>query len=95
MRDAELTCIAFGDGVAAACATVARRWDRKADLRVLDVRRDSPATAEVVQANHDVAPGTDAVFLLRPDGYVGLTADHHIAQRLGEYLPRLGRGSRP
>jgi 2-polyprenyl-6-methoxyphenol hydroxylase-like FAD-dependent oxidoreductase len=94
MREAELTCVAFGDDAAEACATVARRWDQEANLRILDVRRDSPTTAEVIEANYDVASGAGAVFLLRPDGYVGLTADHDIAERLGEYLLRLGPGSR-
>jgi 2-polyprenyl-6-methoxyphenol hydroxylase-like FAD-dependent oxidoreductase len=94
MRDAKLTCLAFGDGVADACAGVARRWDQEADLRILDVRRESPATAEVVEANYGVASGARAVFLLRPDGYVGLAADHHIAERLGDYLLRLGFGNR-
>ena len=89
MRDAELTCIAFGTGAAGACTTIARQWDQKADLRILDVRRDSPATAEVVQAGYGVAPDDEVAFLVRPDGYVGLTADNHIAERLGDYLPRL------
>lgn len=47
------------------------------------------ATAEVVQANYGVASGDEVAFLVRPDGYVGLTADDHIAERLGNYLPRL------
>jgi len=89
MRDAELTCIAFGDGATGACATIARQWDQETGLRILDVRRDSPATAQVVQANYGVAPGDEVAFLVRPDGYVGLTADDHIAERLADYLPRL------
>ena len=91
MREAEWTVLAFGDGVAEACATVARRSHHEAELRILDVRRDSPATAEVVAATYGVA--SRAVFLLRPDGYVGLAADRQAAERLGEYLLRLGFGN--
>jgi hypothetical protein len=94
MREAEWTCLAFGDGVAEDCAAVARRSDRKAEVRILDVRRDSPATAEVVAATYGVAPRASAMFLLRPDGYVGLAADHQVAERLGEYLLRWGFGNR-
>jgi 2-polyprenyl-6-methoxyphenol hydroxylase-like FAD-dependent oxidoreductase len=88
MRDAELTCVAFGDGAARACAAIARQWG-SGGLCVVDVRRDSPATIEAIQTSYGVAPGTEVAFLVRPDGYVGLTADDHIAERLGEYLPRL------
>ena len=89
MHDAEFTCIAFGDNAAEASAIIARRWDEEMGFCVIDVRRDSPITAEVVQSIYGVAPGDEAVFLVRPDGYVGLTADDHIAERLTDYLPRL------
>lgn len=89
MRDADLTCITFGDGPAQAGATIARRWARRADLRVLDVAHLSSATADVVAAIYGVCAADEAAFLVRPDGYIGLAADDDVARRLAEYLPRL------
>lgn len=87
MRETELTYVAFGDLAASAAATAARRWG--SGLRILDVRRESPGTAETVRAHSGVAPDDEVAFLVRPDGFVGLTAGDDIAQRLGDYLPRL------
>jgi 2-polyprenyl-6-methoxyphenol hydroxylase-like FAD-dependent oxidoreductase len=89
MRDTEFTCIAFGDAAAEACDTITRHGDPEIDVRVLDVRRESPTTAETVQAGYGVATGDGTLFLVRPDGYVGLTAEDHFTERLGDYLPRL------
>jgi 2-polyprenyl-6-methoxyphenol hydroxylase-like FAD-dependent oxidoreductase len=95
MREAELTCIAFGDGPAAASAAVARRWGQAMGIRVLDVRRDSAETAVAIQASYGVAASDEVAFLVRPDGYVGLTAEDHVAERLSDYLRRLAPRPNP
>ena len=61
----------------------------------VNVDRDSPATAEIVRAIYDVAPGEEVAFLLRPDGYIGLVADSQIGKRLEAYLSRIAASSIP
>ncbi len=89
MRDTEFTCLAFGDRAARACAGLAGRWPQATGV-VLDVRRDSPATAEIVQGIYGVPEDCAAALLVRPDGHVGLAAEDDIAGRLDAYLARLG-----
>jgi hypothetical protein len=89
IRQTELTCLAFGEEPADACARVARRWGQSVDLQVLDVQRDSAATAVAVQASYGVAPGDEMAFLVRPDGCVGLASEDHIEQQLDDYLRQL------
>jgi 2-polyprenyl-6-methoxyphenol hydroxylase-like FAD-dependent oxidoreductase len=92
MRDTELTCIAFGSRATAACTGIARRQRTHAEVAVLDVRRDSPATAETVERIYGVTRGDEIAFLVRPDGHIGLAVDDDFGRRLDDYLPRLCAG---
>jgi len=89
IRRADFTCIAFGDAAAATCAAASQEHTGRISLRVLDVHRDSPATADAVRATYGVPSDAEALFVVRPDGYVGLAADDHYATRLDAYLTRL------
>jgi 2-polyprenyl-6-methoxyphenol hydroxylase-like FAD-dependent oxidoreductase len=81
-RDGRFVALAFGDAATRDCATVAGR----VDLTVLDVRRGSPATADTIGRIYGVAPGEEALFLIRPDGHVGFAAGDRFAERLHAYL---------
>jgi len=89
LRGADLTCIAFGNDAGDACRAVANRWNPTTALRVLDVRRDSPATAETIHGIYDVAEDDQVVVLVRPDGYIGFAANQPIEERLGVYIRRI------
>lgn len=86
---ADMTCIAFGNDAADACHTVANRWNHAAAVHVLDIPRDSPATAEIVHGIYDVAADEQVAFVVRPDGHLGFAANQHIEERLDAYLPRI------
>ncbi|GAA2677211.1 FAD-dependent monooxygenase [Actinoplanes palleronii] len=92
LRGADVTVLAFGDEAAGGGHAVAGRHGSSAVLRILDVRTESPATVGAVQEIYDVASGQEALFLVRPDGHVGLAAEDHFAERLAEHLPRLTAG---
>jgi hypothetical protein len=89
MRDAELTALAFGDEAVKGCNAVVGRHSPLDAVRVLDVRNGSPLSADAIQTIYGVAHDEEALFVVRPDGHIGLAAENHFAERLGRYLPRL------
>ncbi|WFE39296.1 hypothetical protein [Micromonospora sp. WMMD998] len=90
MRGAEFTALAFGDEAVGGCEAVVGRGGPANALRVLDVRRASPGSADAVRAIYGAAP--DSLFVVRPDGHVGLVAVSRFAEELGRYLPLLAGG---
>ncbi|MET9488136.1 FAD-dependent monooxygenase [Nocardia sp. NPDC006630] len=93
LRDAELTCLTFGSRAAGSVNSVARHHHSNIKVQVLEVPRNSPATADILQATYDVTVGDEIAFLVRPDGYIGFAADNNIAEALHDYLSRLLGGS--
>ncbi|BAL88091.1 putative FAD-binding monooxygenase [Actinoplanes missouriensis 431] len=92
MRDVELTALAFGARAAEESDAVLRRHAPADSFRVLDVREHSPSTADTIAAIYGVAPDEEALFLVRPDGHIGLAAGDCFAERLDTYLPHLTPG---
>lgn len=92
MRRTDFVCIAFGVAAVRACHAVGRGRGYPR-VGVLDVRGSSPATAETTQSLYGVSVDDVVVFLVRPDGHVGVAADEDIAARLDRYVSPLFRGA--
>ncbi|MFI5959126.1 hypothetical protein [Cryptosporangium sp. NPDC051539] len=73
-RRSEFVAVAFGDEAAVACTAVG--------VPFVPVGRGESAVRRI----YDVDAGEEALFLIRPDGYVGLTTGGQFTERLAAYL---------
>jgi len=89
MRGVHFTCLVFNAGLASDCAAVSERWRAIADVRVVDVSQQDAASLDLVREIYGVGNHDGVMFLIRPDGYVGLAADDRAGDRLDEYLHEL------
>lgn len=88
-RGSHATMVAFGEQAASASRAVLDLYPADHAPRLFDVRRDSPDTAQALGRIYDVAADEQVVFLVRPDGYIGLAADRHVGQYLQAHLDRI------
>ncbi|GIF09135.1 FAD-dependent oxidoreductase [Actinoplanes siamensis] len=87
-RDTDLTVLAFGgtdaryrDSIAAGMRVMA--------IRIIDVDGEFPSSATALRASYGLQDGARALFVIRPDGHIGLAADDTLTERLEEYLRQL------
>ena len=85
-RGAHFTCLAFDARCAADCVAVSERWSAAVDVRVVDVSRQVPAVLDIIRGIYGINSDDRVVFLIRPDGYVGLVADEDAGDKLDRYL---------
>lgn len=85
MREGNLTALAFGDEATKGCRVIADQCCPADAPRILDVRNESSSTADALQETYGVNDD-DVLFLIRPDGHIGLAAEDHFAERLNGYL---------
>ncbi|MEU1607193.1 FAD-dependent monooxygenase [Micromonospora matsumotoense] len=97
MGGGRFTALTFGKRAAEGCRAVTDHGDPTDALQLLDIHNESPTTVNMLRATYDVADD-DALFLVRPDGHVGLAAEDRFAERLEDYLaqvsPSSGRAAR-
>ncbi|MDI6098727.1 FAD-dependent monooxygenase [Actinoplanes sp. NEAU-A12] len=89
LQDAEITALAFGDEAVKGCNDIVGQRNPANACRVLDVRNESPLSADAIQAIYGVAPDKESLLVVRPDWHIGLAAENHFAERLSQYLRRL------
>lgn len=86
LKGTHFTCLAFDAGCAADCIAVSERWSAVAEVRVVDLSRQTPAAFETVRGIYGIPGDRGLVLLIRPDGYVGFAADQGAVDKLDAYL---------
>lgn len=80
--------VALGADALTAARTVPLRPGAR--TAVLDLHHEHRASASRFRSVYDLRPDTSMLLVIRPDGHLGLVADHDFATHLAEYARRTG-----